>query len=275
MDVEESVTRASLDAGEANNNQHRDGDDDVDGLVDLTALLSGDNLRRLKAGALPVRKVLIKASPYLQSSLSAALSALQLRRIAYTIVNSTTLVKPRWEAILQEVNLSQRLMPRDVSTRWNSMYDMLVFALQYRKAVDSLTGDRKLDLRIYEMDDAEWLVAQQLADVLEYYDKTDHSETYRIAMILRPKHKLAYFRKAGWEDAWIRSAEQLLRAEFLRSYAQLTHFELGTRTSSRKSPGKKVFSSVCNSNCAVQTYSQKSTNILTIWTSHLAMPTMR
>ncbi|KAJ7811653.1 hypothetical protein B0H13DRAFT_1550783, partial [Mycena leptocephala] len=123
-------------------------------------------------------------------------------------------------------------------------------------------GDRKLDLRIYEMDDAEWLVAQQLADVLEilkqatlffsrktpnlamvipamdridqdfatrslssdyhpairialslgkatlnkYYDKTDHSETYRIAMILHPKHKLAYFRKAGWEDAWIRSA---------------------------------------------------------------------
>jgi hypothetical protein len=167
MDVEESITRANLDAGEANNNQHRDGDDDVDGLVDLTALLSGDNLRRLKAGALPVRKVLVKASPYLQSSLSAALSALQLRRIAYAIVNSTTLVKPRWEAVLQEVNLSQRLMLRDVSTRWNSTYDMLVFALQYRKAVDSLTGDRKLDLRIYEMDDAEWLVAQQLADVLE------------------------------------------------------------------------------------------------------------
>ncbi|KAJ7832684.1 hypothetical protein B0H14DRAFT_2364680, partial [Mycena olivaceomarginata] len=146
-----------------------------------------------------------------------------------------TLVKPRWEAVLQEVNLSQRLMPRDVSTRWNSTYDMLVFALQYRKAVDSLTGDRKLDLRIYEMDDAEWLVAQQLADILKqatlffsrkspnlpmvipamdridedfairslssdyhpairialslgkatlnkYYDKTDHSETYRIAM---------------------------------------------------------------------------------------------
>jgi hypothetical protein len=68
MDVEESVTRASLDAGEANNDQQRDGDDDVDGLVDLTALLAGDNLRRLKAGALPVRKVLVKASLYLQYS---------------------------------------------------------------------------------------------------------------------------------------------------------------------------------------------------------------
>ncbi|KAJ7808923.1 hypothetical protein B0H14DRAFT_2380123, partial [Mycena olivaceomarginata] len=95
------------------------------------------------------------------------LNVLQLRRIAYAIVNSNTLVKPRWEAILQEVNLSQRLMPRDVSTRWNSTYDLLVFALQYRKAVDSPTGDRKLDLRIYGMDDAEWVVAQQLADVLE------------------------------------------------------------------------------------------------------------
>jgi hypothetical protein len=34
MDVEESITRANLDAGEANNNQHRDGDD-VDALFIL------------------------------------------------------------------------------------------------------------------------------------------------------------------------------------------------------------------------------------------------
>ncbi|KAF8153394.1 hypothetical protein B0H34DRAFT_634348, partial [Crassisporium funariophilum] len=40
----------------------------------------------------------------------------------------------------------------------------------------------------------------------QYYDKTDHSEVYRIAMVLHPRHKLNYFRKAGWEDDWIETA---------------------------------------------------------------------
>ncbi|KAJ7256383.1 hypothetical protein C8J57DRAFT_957632, partial [Mycena rebaudengoi] len=75
------------------------------------------------------------------------------------------------------------LMLRDGSTRWNSMYDMLVFVLQYRKAVDSLTGDRKLDLRIYEMEDAEWLVVQQLADILKQVTLFSH-KTPNLAMVI-------------------------------------------------------------------------------------------
>ena len=39
-----------------------------------------------------------------------------------------------------------------VTTRWNSTYDMLVFALQYRKALNVVTGDRNMKLRQYEMD---------------------------------------------------------------------------------------------------------------------------
>jgi hypothetical protein len=59
-----------------------------------------------------------------------------------------------------------------------------------------------------------------------YYDKTDHSPlsvVYRIAMgesphiqfiygsncnslVLHPRHKLHYFKKAGWEDDWIETA---------------------------------------------------------------------
>ncbi|KAI0747465.1 hypothetical protein BC629DRAFT_1242074, partial [Irpex lacteus] len=31
-----------------------------------------------------------------------------------------------------------------------------------------------------------------------YYGKSDDSETYRIAMILDPNHKLSYFEDAGW-----------------------------------------------------------------------------
>ena len=32
-------------------------------------------------------------------------------------------------------------MPRDVSTRWNSTYDMIVFALEYCKAIAAMTAD--------------------------------------------------------------------------------------------------------------------------------------
>ncbi|KAI0076720.1 hypothetical protein K474DRAFT_1573459, partial [Panus rudis PR-1116 ss-1] len=39
-----------------------------------------------------------------------------------------------------------------------------------------------------------------------YYDKTDYSETYRIAMVLHPQYEMEYFKKAGWEKAWIDAA---------------------------------------------------------------------
>ena len=58
-------------------------------------------------------------------------------------------------------------MPRDVTTRWNSTYDMLDFAVKYRNALDKMTSDRKNDLRRYEMDDNDWKLAEQLRNVLE------------------------------------------------------------------------------------------------------------
>ncbi|KAH9987579.1 hypothetical protein BJV77DRAFT_922019, partial [Russula vinacea] len=39
-----------------------------------------------------------------------------------------------------------------------------------------------------------------------YYSKTDLSNVYRIAMVLHPRHKLNYFKKAKWEDDWIKAA---------------------------------------------------------------------
>lgn len=56
------------------------------------------------------------------------------------------------------------MMPRDVTTHWNSTYDMLVFAREYRKAIDELTGDR--DMRKYELDGVEWELVDQLCNLL-------------------------------------------------------------------------------------------------------------
>jgi hypothetical protein len=58
-------------------------------------------------------------------------------------------------------------MPRDVMMRWNSTYDMLKFALEYRKAIDILTADRQNELRNYELSEQEWTIAAQLSDVLK------------------------------------------------------------------------------------------------------------
>jgi hypothetical protein len=58
-------------------------------------------------------------------------------------------------------------MPRDVTTRWNSTFDMLDFAINYRAAIDKVTADRKTDLRKFELNDAEWELAKQLRDTLK------------------------------------------------------------------------------------------------------------
>jgi hypothetical protein len=59
------------------------------------------------------------------------------------------------------------MMPRDVSTRWNSTFDMLDFALTYRVAIDEITSNRDLNLRKHELQDNEWEIAENLRDSLK------------------------------------------------------------------------------------------------------------
>jgi hypothetical protein len=59
------------------------------------------------------------------------------------------------------------MMPQDVATRWNSTYDMLEFAIEFREALDTITGKKEMKLQKYEMDNEEWEIAQQLRDVLK------------------------------------------------------------------------------------------------------------
>lgn len=83
--------------------------------------------------------------------------------------DSTTIILPQWFAILEELSLNQRMMPRDVATRWNSTFDMLDFAVQYREALDSITGNQRMKLRQYELSEEDWEITIQLSNVLKVH----------------------------------------------------------------------------------------------------------
>jgi hypothetical protein len=44
---------------------------------------------------------------------------------------------------------------------------MMVFALEYRKPIDSITADKSLKLRKYELDNEGWCIVEQLVSVLQ------------------------------------------------------------------------------------------------------------
>lgn len=95
------------------------------------------------------------------------MSHIQLRKLANSIINSSTKLLPAWKKLLAALRLAVRTMPRDVATRWNSTFGMLEFALTYREAIDKLTDDRTLKLRALELAKEEWQLVEQLRDVLK------------------------------------------------------------------------------------------------------------
>ncbi|KAF8150996.1 hypothetical protein B0H34DRAFT_665474, partial [Crassisporium funariophilum] len=83
------------------------------------------------------------------------------------IKNSSTIILPQWLKRLEDLGLKACMMPRDVSTLWNSMFDMLNLALNYHVAIDGITSNQDLNLCKYKLEDNEWAVAERLCDTLE------------------------------------------------------------------------------------------------------------
>ena len=81
--------------------------------------------------------------------------------------NSTTIILPQWFSILSDLELAERMMPHDVMTCWNSTFDMLDFAVEHIAAINTITGDRDMKLRQYELSEDDWSFARQLRDVLK------------------------------------------------------------------------------------------------------------
>jgi len=62
------------------------------------------------------------------------------------------------------------MVPQDVSTCWNSTYDMLKFTIKYCIAIDMMTAVCDFDLCQYELLPTEWDIAAELWDVLKVCD---------------------------------------------------------------------------------------------------------
>ena len=63
--------------------------------------------------------------------------------------------------------LSSRIIPCDVTTRWNYTYKMLSFAYVYREAYNQVTANKDMKIRKYELSQKEWKIVKDLADVLK------------------------------------------------------------------------------------------------------------
>ena len=83
------------------------------------------------------------------------------------MVHSSTDLLPAWKKILAELKLKIRKMPRDVATRWNSTYLMLAFAVEYKEAINQMTLSRDKKLADCALNDEEWVLVQQLCDILK------------------------------------------------------------------------------------------------------------
>lgn len=82
-------------------------------------------------------------------------------------MNLNTILLPAYKKRVAELKLPECLIPGDVATRWNSTYDMLTVALEYRKVVNSMCADRDLGLQKYELGAREWTITRQLTNLLK------------------------------------------------------------------------------------------------------------
>lgn len=92
----------------------------------------------------------------------------QIRKISFKIVNSSTILLPAWRAVTADLNLPNRLLPRDVRTRWNSTYDMVLESIVFRPAIDKMTDEEEgYGLGAFRLKKKEWRLLEQLCEVLK------------------------------------------------------------------------------------------------------------
>lgn len=91
----------------------------------------------------------------------------QIRKLAFKVVHSTTILGPAWMALCRVHNLNERYIPRDVRTRWNSTYDMLSVALKYRAVYNEFTANSDPAISVFNLTLKEWQIGEQLEKILK------------------------------------------------------------------------------------------------------------
>ncbi|KAE9384407.1 hypothetical protein BT96DRAFT_771569, partial [Gymnopus androsaceus JB14] len=86
--------------------------------VEVLQEMTEEEREQWKQDVEPVRMALFKA-----------------RKISFKIINSTTLLLPRWREQVAHTEFKDRTLPRDVATRWNSTYDMLAAFVEMKDPV--------------------------------------------------------------------------------------------------------------------------------------------
>ncbi|KAK0218423.1 hypothetical protein EDD85DRAFT_780972 [Armillaria nabsnona] len=74
------------------------------------------------------------------------MALLKICKLCFKIIHSSTLLLPQWKASLKSEGMPEKILPCDVSTRWNSTFDMLHMVLHYQVAVKKFSADVDNDL---------------------------------------------------------------------------------------------------------------------------------
>jgi hypothetical protein len=161
-DLDEFMTQEELDDN---------GEDDLvfdeDGFINERHTLTADELKEHSRTVLPIRLILVKVSLILFTDIRFVTHLFQIRKLAFALIHSSTLLLPEWFRTLKAMGIPEHAMPRDVSTRWNSTFNMLNFACEHKAAVNSMTANIDNKLRVYEMSSEEWGYAEELREVLK------------------------------------------------------------------------------------------------------------
>ncbi|KAJ7896332.1 hypothetical protein B0H14DRAFT_2315181, partial [Mycena olivaceomarginata] len=109
---------------------------------------------------------------------------------SFALVHSTTKSLPAWCTACKAKKMAMRLLPHDVRTHWNSTYDMLVVAVQYKQVLNAVTADRNLPLRRYKLSDSDWVIIEDLVYMLEKATLLFSSDKSTIANVVTTMDKI-------------------------------------------------------------------------------------
>jgi hypothetical protein len=129
LDIEEfAMWQAEEEDVEVDVTPDDDDEEELDWVEEVQ--LTEEECLRLREQVKPITRMLIKVY-YGILTFKHLLMCFKVRKLAFKIVNSTTKLLPAWKKQLEEIELAICIMPRDVTTRWNSTYDMLSFAYEH------------------------------------------------------------------------------------------------------------------------------------------------